>query len=159
MMGKWKEAEKECPEFYRLKHLLGDRTNVSTHTVNNSRQSLDLESIQPGSSRRAASARTGSEDKAEMDPDAAAEEESDMHDAEGDEDVIAITREGVPIIVVTEASPRKNKGKQKDISRDPSPNSSTSASTTSRKRVITETEHLLTYIDNSVSRKTSQEIS
>ncbi len=83
MMNKWNEA-KEWPEIYRLKGLLGERTNVSSHAINNSSQSLDLTSVLPGSSRRAA--RSGSEDEEDMDPEAAAEE---MDNADVDMEVFS----------------------------------------------------------------------
>ena len=106
-----KRGQEEMPWICLLKKLLGERTNVNNHTINNSSQSIDLTSVPPDNSRRAA--RSGSENQADVDPEAATEKDMD---AEGDENVIA--KIGVPKIAVTAAPPRKYEGKQKET-RDP----------------------------------------
>ncbi|KAF6227523.1 hypothetical protein HO173_012263 [Letharia columbiana] len=156
MMDKWKAAQEVCPEFYRLKIMLGERMNVSTHTINNSGQSIDLTSVLPGSSRRAA--RSASDNEVTTHSDAAAEEEDE--DAEGDDDnddIVETTEDGVPTIAVTEASPRKNKGKEK-VSRSSSPSTRSQSISPSRKRGPSEFEHLLDIVEQGESRKRRRDI-
>ena len=52
MVDKWNKARNEYPDFYRLKNLLSEHINISSHTINNSGQSINLTSVLPSNSRQ-----------------------------------------------------------------------------------------------------------
>lgn len=89
-----------------------------------------------------------------MDLDAAAEEDEN---AKGDED-ITIMGNSLPIIDITKTSPRKNKGKQKKVSHNPSFISNISSTKSSRKRGFGEFEQFLDVMQRADARKRTRDM-
>lgn len=160
LIERWVEAKKTCPQFYRLKLLLGERTNVSSYTINDSSEDLDITALDPRGRRRGIEI-IGFEEEEDNDPkghlDLDAEHDLDIE--EMDQTTASLSRDNrePPLIEFTRTLPttriRTEAQDESRSSRSLTPSSTQQHSSSSRKRHLTELQQIMTLAEGNQETK------